>query len=82
MQQIYRTPMPKCDLNFATLLKSHLRMGILLQICCMFSKTPFYKNTYGGLFLHWAVHNVLRGKKEARKLYINSPDAVFQNWCS
>ena len=37
MQQIYRgTLMPKC----ATLSKSHLGMGVLLQICCIFSEHP------------------------------------------
>ena len=38
--------MPKCD--FATLLKSHFRMGVnLLHIL----RTPFFKNTSEGLFL-------------------------------
>ena len=31
IQQIYRrTPMPKCDFNKVTLLKSHFGMGVLL----------------------------------------------------
>ena len=35
MQEIYRrTPMPKCDFNK----KSHFGMGVLLQICCIFSE--------------------------------------------
>ena len=33
MQHIYRRiPMPKCDLNYWNLLKSHFGMGVLLQI--------------------------------------------------
>ena len=56
MQQIYRgTPMPKCDFNRADFIEITLRLGgspvNLLHIC----RTPFYKNTYGGLLLHLAV---------------------------
>ena len=45
MQAIYRrTPMPKCDFTkvvFATLLKSHFGMGVLLCIYCIFSEHLF-----------------------------------------
>ena len=47
MEQIYRrTPMPKCNFNkscFATLLKSHIPMGALLQTCCIFSGHHFLR---------------------------------------
>ena len=45
MQQICRiTLMPKCDFNkIATLLKSHFRMGVLLQISCIFSEHVFLR---------------------------------------
>ena len=43
MQQIYRS----C---FATLLKSHFRMVVLLQICCIFSERLFLKTPLGGCF--------------------------------
>ena len=42
MQQIYRTPMPKCDFN-----KS---MGVLLQICCIFSEHLFLRTPLDGCF--------------------------------
>ena len=49
MQQIYKkTPMPKCCR--ATLLKSHFGMGVLLQICCIFSKHLFLGTPLGGCF--------------------------------
>ena len=35
----------------AILLKSHFGMGVLLQICCIFLRTPFPKNTSGRLLL-------------------------------
>ena len=34
----------------ATLLKSHFGMGILLQICCIFSEHLFLRTTLGGCF--------------------------------
>ena len=42
-QQIYRS----C---FATLLKSHFRMVVLLQICCIFSERLFLKTPLGSCF--------------------------------
>ena len=57
MHQIFRrTPMRKRDLNKAAaqiLLKSNLRMIILLYIYCIFAKTNFLKNTYWRLLLNW-----------------------------
>ena len=62
MQQIYRrTSMPKCDFNkvalhsFATLLKSHFGMGVLLQICCIFSEDLFLRTPLGGCFCNCKV---------------------------
>ena len=47
MKQIYRrTPMPKCDFN---------KIVLLWVFSCKFTtyfRTPFYKNTYGGLLLY------------------------------
>ena len=43
MQQIYRS----C---FATLLKSHFRMVVLLQISCIFSERLFLRTPLGGCF--------------------------------
>ena len=46
MQQIYKTtPMLKCDL-----LKSHFGMGVLLQICWIFSQHLFLKTPLEGYF--------------------------------
>ena len=46
LQQIYRrTPMPKCDL-----LKLHFGMGVLLQICCIFSEHLFLRTPLDGCF--------------------------------
>ena len=48
MQQIYRsTLMPKCDF---TLVKSHFGIGILLYICCIFSKNVFFRTPLEGCF--------------------------------
>ena len=53
-QQIYwRTFMLKCGFNKvakATLLKSHFGMGVLLWICCIFSKYLFLKTPLDGCF--------------------------------
>ena len=45
IQQISRrTPMPKfATLLHATLLKSHFGMGVLLEICCIFSEHLFLR---------------------------------------
>ena len=48
-QQIYRS----C---FATLLKSHFRMVVLLQICCIFSERLFLKTPLGGCFCTYKLH--------------------------
>ena len=52
IKQIYRrAPMPKCDFNkscFATLLKPHFGMSVLLYICCIFSERLFLKTPLGG----------------------------------
>ena len=51
MRQIYRrTRMLKCDFNKVALLKSHFGMGVLLQICYIFSEY-LYNNASGGLLL-------------------------------
>ena len=54
IQQIYRgAPTPTCDFNkncFATLLKLHLDMGVLLYICCMFSEQLYSESISGRLF--------------------------------
>ena len=42
--------MPKCDFNKATLLKSHFAMGVLMQICCIFSEHAFSKTHLKGCF--------------------------------
>ena len=44
--------MPKCDFQncFATVLKSHFGMGVLLYICCIFSEHLFIKITIKGCF--------------------------------
>ena len=57
MQQIYRIPMWKYDFYscFPTLLKSHLRMGALLKICCMVLEQPFCKKTSRGMLLSFSV---------------------------
>ena len=45
MQQIYwRTPMPKCDFKW------HFGMGVLLQICCIFSEHLFLRTPPEGSF--------------------------------
>ena len=55
--------MPKCNFNKAvlvTLLKSHFDMGVLLYICCIFSKHlfPHLNEVYQGFVLiHYAVVN-------------------------
>ena len=56
MQQIYRrTTMPKCGC-FATLLKSHFCMVVLLYICCIFSEHLFLGTPLGGCF--WKLYHV------------------------
>ena len=40
---------------FPTLLKSHLRMGVLLKICCMVLEQPFCKKTARGMLLSFSV---------------------------
>ena len=40
---------------FPTLLKSHLRMGVLLKICCMVLEQPFCKKTSRGMLLSFSV---------------------------
>ena len=42
--------MPKCNFNFATLLKSHFGVGVLLKICFMFSEHLFLGTPFGGCF--------------------------------
>ena len=55
IQQICkRKPMPKCNFNRGGL-KSHFRIGDLLYIWKHIFRTPFYRNTYGGL---WRVPSV------------------------
>ena len=47
------TGVPKCDFNkscFATLLKPHFGMSVLLYICCIFSERLFLKTPLGGCF--------------------------------
>ena len=39
----------------ATLLKSHLSMGVLLQIWCIFSEHLFLGTPLGGCFWYWQV---------------------------
>ena len=54
MQQIYRrTLVPKYESNrvTATLLESHFGMGVLLQICCVFSEHIFLRTTLESCFL-------------------------------
>ena len=49
IQQSYsRTPMPKCDFNKVA--KSYFGMGVLQQICCIFSEHLFLR-TLGLLLL-------------------------------
>ena len=40
---------------FPTLLKSHLRMGVLLKICCMVLEQPFCQKTSRGMLLSFSV---------------------------
>ena len=40
--------MLKCDFNKVALLKSHFGMGVLLQICCMFSEHLFLRTFLEG----------------------------------
>ena len=55
MQQIYRrTFMLKCCK--ATLLKSHFGMGVLLQMCCIFSEHLFLRIPLDGCF--WTVKEI------------------------
>ena len=56
MQQIYRTSISKYDFNkvalqrYKTLLKSHFGMGVLLQICYIFSEHLFLGAPLDGCF--------------------------------
>ena len=52
MQQIHRrTPMRKHDFNkVSTLLKSYFGMGILLQICCIFSEHLLLRTSLNDCF--------------------------------
>ena len=51
MQQIYwRTPIPKCDFNKVA---KHTSLGVFSAVNLLHSfRTPFSKNTYGGLLLN------------------------------
>ena len=46
--------MSKCDLLKSTLLKSHFGMGVLLQICRIFSEHLFSRTPLGDWF--WMLH--------------------------
>ena len=52
--------MPKLDFNKveAILLKSHFGMGVLLQICCIFSEHLFSRTPQSGCFCISIVHGL------------------------
>ena len=54
--------MPKCDFNKATLLKSHFSMGVLLQICCIFSEHLFLRTPLDGYFRRVQNHGDIKNK--------------------
>ena len=68
MQQMYRRT---CK---ATLLKPHFDMGIVLQICCIFSEYLFLGIPTGGCFFHSSgrVENVALCKKSSFPFKISS----------
>ena len=56
MQQMCRgTPMPKCDFNRVDFIEITFRLGGSPVNLQHILRTPFYKNTCGGLLLHLAV---------------------------
>ena len=80
--------MPKCDFNkvalhsFATLLKSHFGMGVLLQICCIFSEDLFLRTPLGGCFCNCKViTNYCAKYVEIRHFsdpYFSDPNTCFE----
>ena len=67
IQQIYRrTPMPKRDFNKVAPL---FGMGVLLQICCIFSEHLFLRKPLGGCF--WSYYIKLTNHEiSAKRLFI------------
>ena len=60
---------------FATLLKSHFSMGVLLKICCIFFRTPFPKTPLRGCFWPSQANNeVHKVKAKIRRKAITTND--------
>ena len=55
---VHKQP-PRGVLDFATLLRSHFVMGVLLQICCIFSEHLFVRIPLGGCFCVFSIKCLL-----------------------